>query len=376
MDVVAFALIFAAVIGLQMLLLGRYCFHKLNYRCEFSVSEAHEGDSIYLVETVYNAKILPVPWLKVDIHSSRWLDFAGTCSVITQDNRRVTSSFTIKSYQKTTRRWTLNCLKRGVFTTENVTLVSGDLLNLRVVSVPVAVNAQLMVYPEIVDIDEMFAPVSLLQSDITVNRWIVDDPFIVSGAREYMPGDSMSRIHWPATAAAGNIMVKNNDFTSERSLTVLLNMQSKLYEYSDTINKEIVETGIKVAATLFDRSLKEGMPVSLGTNGCITSGERHAIFTKAASDKEHIQELLRILAKLLMKNVRDFEAMLDDIIPALNNTDAVIITAYLSRRICEQADIIAGKGNSVRILLLDTEYEDDVRPFAAEVFLLKDEIRL
>jgi uncharacterized protein (DUF58 family) len=370
MDVIALALIFAFILGLQMTLLCTYCFHKLNYKCEFSLKEAHEGDSLYLVETVYNCKLLPVPWLKVDIHSSRWLDFAGTCSVIAQDDRRVTSSFTLKSYQRTTRKWKLKCLKRGVFTTENVTLVSGDLLNFRIVSIPAAVNAQLIVYPEIIDLDELFTPVNLQQSDKTVNRWIVDDPFMVSGIREYTPGDPLNRIHWPATAKTGRLMVKKNDFTSQRSLTVLLNMQSQLYEYADTINKKIIELGIKASATLLDRALKEGTPVRLGTNGCISADARKEIFTGEAADKEHVTELFKILARLLMKNVKDFERMLDEVLPVLENTEVVIITAYMSKRLCEQSDQLVLAGNTVSIILLDNVFEAGVRPEMAELYIM------
>lgn len=372
MDVIALALIFAVILSLQTTLLCEFCFRKLNYKCEFSVPEAHEGDSLYLVETVYNCKLLPVPWLKVDIHSSRWLDFAGTCSVIAQDDRRVTSSFTLRSYQRTTRKWKLKCLKRGVFTTENVTLVSGDLLNFRIVSIPVAVNAQLMVYPEIVDLDELFTPVNLQQSDKTVNRWIVDDPFMVSGIRQYAPGDPLNRIHWPATARAGRLMVKKNDFTSQRSLTILLNMQSQLYEYTDTINKKNAELGIKVSATLLDRALKEGSPVRLGTNGCTSPDARKEIFTGEAADKEHVSDLFKILARLLMRNVMDFEVMLDEVIPVLENTEVVIITAYMSKRMCEQSDQLVLAGNTVSIILLDTVFEAGVRPEMAELYVMAD----
>jgi uncharacterized protein (DUF58 family) len=336
------------------------------------VPEAHEGDTIYLVETIYNSKLLPVPWLKVDIHSSRWLDFAGTCSVIAQDDRRVTSSFTLKSYQRTTRKWKLKCLKRGVFTTENVTLVSGDLLNLSVVSEPVAVNACLMVYPEIIDIEELFTPVNLLQSERVVNRWIIDDPFLVAGAREYTAGDPLNRVHWPASAKTGGLMVKKNEFTTQRSLTVLLNMQSQLYEYSDTINRELVEIGIKAAATLLDRALRDGTPVRLGTNGCTVPNAREAIFTGEAADKEHISGLFKILAGLLMKNTEDFEELMDHALSVLDHTEVVIITGYLSKRLCEQADTLEQDGNTVSILLLDTVFEDGVQPALAELYILQD----
>lgn len=373
MEVIALALIFIAVLWLQSYLFSRFAFYHLNYKCEFSVSEAHEGDSIYLVETVYNSKLLPVPWLKVDIHTSRWLDFAGTCSVVAQDNRRVTSSFILKSYQKITRKWKLKCLKRGVFQTENVTLISGDLLNFNVVSVPFSVNVNLMIYPEIVDLDELFIPVNLMQGEKIVNRWIIDDPFIVAGARNYSPGDSLNRIHWPASARSGRLMVKKNEFTSHQSLAVLLNMQSQLYEYADTVYKEIAELGIKVAATLFDRALKDGSPVRFGTNGCISAEARKTIFTGEAANKDHFSELFKILASLLMKNVRDFEGLLEeDALPVLENTEVVIITAYLSRKLCEQADRLFAIGNSVSILLLNTVYEAGARPKHAELYVLAD----
>jgi uncharacterized protein (DUF58 family) len=374
MDVIALIIIIAIVLGLQWFLLCSFAFHKLQYKCEFSVKEAYEGDDLYLVETVYNAKLLPVPWMKVDIHSSKWLDFAETCSVITQDDRRVTSSFILKSYQKVTRRWRLKCLKRGVFTTENVTLISGDLLNFEVVSIPVRVDASLIVYPGTVDIDSLFVPVNLMQSDRTVNRWIVDDPFIVAGSREYTSGDPLNRVHWPSTAKTGNLMIKKNEFTSQRSMTVLLNMQSQLYEYADTINKKIAELGIKVAATLLDTCLKDGVPVRFGTNGCIQADSREAIFTGEASDMDHVKELMKILAQLIMKNVEDFEVFLDEELEKLQNTEVVIITAYLSRRICMQADQLAEYGNTVSILLLAEEFEDDVRPETAELYVLSDKL--
>jgi hypothetical protein len=87
-----FVVIIIAYFG-QSLLFQSMVFKNLEYSCEFSTKSAIEGDTIFLVETVQNRKFLPVPWLKADIHSSRWLDFAETSSVVNQDSRRVTSCF-------------------------------------------------------------------------------------------------------------------------------------------------------------------------------------------------------------------------------------------------------------------------------------------
>ncbi len=372
MDVIALLLILLAVLWLQAYILGNYVFSKLDYSCKFSVPEAHEGDTIYLVESVYNGKLLPVPWLKVDIHTSRWLDFAGTCSVIAQDDRRVTSSFLLKSYQKTTRKWKLKCVKRGIFHTENVTLIGGDLLNLCNTSDALPVNITLVVYPEIVDLDELFVPVNLLQSDNVVNRWIIDDPFMFSSIREHTPGDPMNRIHWPATAKSGRLMVRKNEFTSQQNLTVILNMQTKSYEHTNVIDRRSAELGIKVAATLFDRALREGTPVIFATNGCTSVDDSKPIITGEAADKDHITGLFKILAGLLMKSVRSFQSLLKDMSQDMENSEAIIVTAYLNKEICRQADHMADSGNRVCIILVDTEYEKGAVPESAELYMLSD----
>ena len=370
MEVIALVLILIFSLSFQSWLFGRFALERLEYGCSFSVEEAHEGDSIYLVESVYNKKLLPLPWLKVDIHSSRWLDFAGTCSVIHQDSRRVTSSFVLKGYQKITRRWKLKCLKRGVFTTENVTLVSGDLLSLRSNSIPVRVDASIIVYPEVIDLEDMFVPVNYLQSDNIVKRWIIDDPFIISGAREYLPGDPLSRIHWPATARERRLMVRKNDFTSQLGVTVLLNIQSRLYEYTDVVNKNIAELGIKAAATVLDRSLAAGAPVRLGTNGCTPENADQMIFTGEAADRGHIAGLLKILASLSLKSVKDFEVFLQERLSAMENSSVIVITSYLSKHLCEQLKQLETSGNSVTVFLLDTVYEAGAKPEGIDIYEL------
>lgn len=368
MEIIALALIFAFALGAEVLLFGRFAFTGLKYRCEFSSPEAYEGDKLFLVETVYNRKLLPVPWLKVDIHSSRWLNFAGTCSVVAQENRRVTSSFTLRGYQRTTRRWHLACLKRGVFTTENVTLVSGDLLNFRVVSIPVRVNASLTVYPEIIDLEEVFTPVNFLQSDNIVRRWIVDDPFIVAGARDYTGSDPLNRIHWPATAREGRLMIRKNDFTAQNSLAILLNMQSKPDEYADIIYKDKAELGIKAAATLLNRALEAGMPVRLATNGCIPEEQNRTILTGEAADREHAAGLLKILAKLTMRTVKDFEYFMEDITDVITNSRVIIITPYVSRQLGEQIRRLQDASNTVGVILLGRAFEYGAFPGDLEIY--------
>ncbi len=370
MEVVAFAIIVLGVIGLQEWIFGRFVLRKLEYICDFSEKEAYEGDSLFLVETVHNKKLLPVPWLKVDINSSRWLEYANTKSVVAQEFRYVTSSFFLKGYQKVTRRWKLKCLKRGVYTIKSVTLISGDLIGRNTISTPVEINAVITVYPALIRLENFFIPVRQQQGDTIVRRWILEDPFIVSGAREYTPRDPMNRVHWSATARQGSLMVRKNDYTAQTGITVLLNIQSMETEYFDAVHKDWIEMGIKAAATIFDTALREGTPVRLVTNGSTVDGGKEMIFTSEASGREHVLQLMHLLAKLELRAIKDFEEYLETVLPQFYNTDIILITAYLTERIRNLMRLVIRRNCSVKILVLDRFIEQNDLPQDMEVYIL------
>lgn len=370
MEIVAFAIIVLGVLGLQEWLFGRFVLRKLEYICDFSEKEAYEGDSLFLVETVHNKKLLPVPWLKVDINSSRWLEYANTKSVVAQEFRYVTSSFFLKGYQKVTRRWKLKCLKRGVYTIKSVTLISGDLIGRNTVSTPVEIDAVITVYPALIRLENFFIPVRQLQGDTIVRRWILEDPFIVSGAREYTPRDPMNRVHWNATARQGSLMVRKNDYTAQTGITVLLNIQSMETEYFDAVHKDWIEMGIKAAATIFDTALREGTPVRLVTNGSTVDGGKEMIFTSEASGREHVLQLMHLLAKLELRAIKDFEEYLETVLTQFYNTDIILITAYVTERIRNLMRLVIRRNCSVKILVLDRFIEQSDLPQDMEVYIL------
>lgn len=370
MQVLVLIIIFSLAIMLQGMFFEKFALRRVEYRCGFSVNEAYEGDDVYLTETVYNRKLLPIPWLKVDIHSSRWLDFAETRSAVSQEGRRVTSCFFLRSYQRVTRRWKVKCLKRGLFRTENVTLVSGDLLGNYGVSIPMHVGAEIIVYPAIIDLDRLVYPANSMQGDVIVKRWIMEDPFIIAGAREYTSGDPMNMIHWKATAKEGKLMVRRNDFTARLSLTVMLNIQTMEDEHDAVIYRERAEYAIKAAATLIDRALRQSLPVRFATNGCTCEDRNADIFTEESTGRTHVAELFRILSMMELRNVRDFENFLGIYSDRIENSDVVVITSYLSRKICDSARLMKKQGNLVKIILLSERVDHRIDCLDIDVYLL------
>lgn len=370
MEVLAFIIIIVLAFWLQTYIFEKWVFTRLQYTCTFNKYLAYEGDNIMLVETVHNNKILPLQWLKVEIHSSRWLDFAQTRSVVAQESRFVTSGFFLKSYQKTTRTWKVKCLKRGLFTTGSVTLVAGDLFGHSIKSMPVQVNLQLLVYPKPVNLEALFINPNHSLGDHIVKHWIMDDPFLTLGTREYTPQDPMNRIHWQSTASHGTLMVRNNEYTNDRKLDIILNIQSMEYEYTDVVNKGIIELAIKVAATIIMESSKTGLPIRFICNGSNPDNDQRGILTISSSGHIHTDALLTLLAKLQLKKAIEFEDYLESFIYSLDSNNMIIITAYLSDRLCQILSQLKFSHLHINILLLDDHIEPNIKLVNSNIHLL------
>ena len=84
MELIAVILLVLLVLFGEVGLYRRRGLEGLSYRCHFSETERTEGESLQFVETVTNDKTLPVPWLKAELTTSRWLDFpeANSLSLI------------------------------------------------------------------------------------------------------------------------------------------------------------------------------------------------------------------------------------------------------------------------------------------------------
>jgi len=370
MDIIALAVIALLVLLLQSYVLNKFVYRKFEYTCRFSKNEAYEGEEIELVEIVHNKKILPVPWLKVDIHTSKWLEFAATRSVISQELRRVSSSFLLKSYQKTTRRWKVKCAKRGYFRIDGITLLSGDLLGFKSSSIAVPIDEHIIVYPRIIDLDDVFVSPYHYQGDTIVKRWFIDDPFITQGTREYTTRDPMNRIHWLASARYNKLMVRKNEFTAQLNTCVLLNIQSTEHEVDMVLDRNLIEFGIKVCASLLEQSLDAGVPSRFGTNAAVYGKPQEFILTEPGYGREHVLNLFKLLAMIELRNIRNFEYYLEFVENSIRNSEIYLVTAYVAENMVPYLTTLYRNNNRIKILVLDNYQQPEHIPDFVDVYYM------
>src|SRR5439155_19224579 len=154
------------------------------------------------------------------------------------------------------------------------------------------------------------------------------------GMREYVQGDDLRRIVWRASARTGKIMVREAEQGITDHVTIILDTDRGAHSRDGEGLSESFETGIRAAASLGVRHLREGYEVKVETNsGPLTRRLRGATsqlmlldaLTRLDQDRE---PLSRVLMRLVASPQRDAHNIL--ITPQLGATEATQLRMLLN----------------------------------------------
>lgn len=370
MEFVAIIFMVIVLLTAQLLLFAKNSFRHFEYTCFFTKDEVMEGDEVGLVEIVSNRKWLPLPWLKSELSTSRWLEYAGSQSEVVGEIRYVPSFFALKSYQKVSRTWKVKCLKRGVFEIRRVDLVGSDLLGFSSFSYSAQVNARLTVLPRPLENNELICLPRYLNGDTVVRRQLLDDPFFVAGAREYTGLEPMNRIHWNATAREGKLMVFENQYTSRNNLSVLLNVQQRPGKAGSMDGDDDLENCIRFCAYLFGAAAKEDLPFRFLCNGA-DSGTRQPVCTAESWGTAFALEQSRTLARLMVDSAKKIDLFLQEDAAFLSSAQLVLVSTYLDENLKAFAREKARYGASVTVFVCGRTVSGDYEDGTYSLFLLR-----
>ncbi len=107
-------------------------------------------------------------------------------------------------------RWSVHtrCIQRGVFTLGPLSINSGDPFGLFQFPRHIKATSRIIVYPATVPVYEFASPIGRLAGGQAVRRRTFEVTTNAAGIRDYVPGDSLNRIHWKTTARRGKLYVK------------------------------------------------------------------------------------------------------------------------------------------------------------------------
>ena len=266
---------------------------RLEVDIHFEGKEIFEGEHGRLVETITNAKRLPLPMIKCKFLTSRNLMFDNSTSNQNTDNYYRNDVFTLGGREKLTRTIAFKAHKRGLYNIKNAELVGTDMFFTLETVVMYKLYDEIYVLPCPFDTSEFRNSLQWINGEIKSKAHLIEDPFEFRGIREYQPYDSMKSINWKATARTGELRVNMRDFTSQKVVRIFLNLEdSGVIKLTDAC-----EVAIKLAAGLVKNFTEEDMEYALYSNGtdCLS---HQPIRIKRGRGKAHEQEIYRALARI------------------------------------------------------------------------------
>jgi uncharacterized protein (DUF58 family) len=248
---------------------------------------AFPGDRVTVDLAVHNAGWLPVPWL--EIHESRSVELASSpFQQVVSLGRREERTFS----------YTVACRRRGVHPIGPLTLRTGDLLGVaRRRFVRLEAN-HIIVYPRVVPLQQLGLPTRSPHVALPATAHLFEDPARIMGVRDYQRGDSQRRIHWPATASTGQLLVKQYQPAIARETLVCLSLNRE--DYARRTWYSATELAIVVAASIANHViLREKLPAGLLTEAWDPLAEETVLFAlPMRSERAHLMSILESLARV------------------------------------------------------------------------------
>jgi len=260
--------------------------------------------------TVHNDGLLPRLWLQVHDHSTLPGHAPGRVVDLAPGGSRTWLVRTV-------------CQRRGEYFLGPTTLIGADPVGFFTARRRVADVQRLLVYPATVDLAG-FAPPSASQLGGTHRRsGLSQTTPHAAEVREYHPGDPLNRIHWPTTARASRLMVKEFDQDPTADVWVYLDLERK-HHYGEG-DDSTEEYGVTIAASLARLFLDQNRSV-----GLVASGARPGVLPADRGDRQ----LLKVLEELAVVRA-DGDTPLAEIIAAEGyrcgrNAVALVITPALA----------------------------------------------
>lgn len=317
---------------------------------------------------VRNTGIFPKLWLEVRDHS----ELPGHRA------SRVANSLAPRSY----RSWLVRtrCLQRGVFRLGPMTLISGDPLGLFRAKRFLPATTTILVYPATVELPAFEPPIGVLPGGDAIRRRAQYITTNVAGIREYAPGDSFNRIHWPSTARIGRLMVKEFELDPLADIWLVLDMERDvhvgdvdlalpsqpltLWESSSdfALAPSTEEYAVTIAASLAKHFIALNRTV-----GLITYGAHGRRVVQADRGERQLDKILEQLALVRAAG----RVMLEQLLVAEErlfgrNTTIVVITPSTSQTWVDRLRDLGRRGARPIVVLLEAHTFGDA-PSAAGV---------
>lgn len=224
------------------------------------------GDAFEEHFTIENRSWIPLPLIELTDYSN--LPGYNPGRVFSLKGRR-------------SRRWTSRgrFKQRGLFTFGPVDLRYGDPFGLFTRTLRVPGSRSVVVYPVVRPVGALDALAPSTAGDEQPRGRVLDIPPNATTIREYVPTDSVKRIHWASSARLARLMSRSFETREGGDAWIVLDMQTSVH--AGDAPESTLEYAMSLAASITDAALRRG-----GAIGLVSNDSRLSVIEAARGDQQ------------------------------------------------------------------------------------------
>ena len=242
---------------------------RIVLKCGLDMHPTEPGELMTFTYRIGSTAFWPIPSVSVSFHFLNAIELREEDGEAEADGQprtvfsRETSLLPHRVLRGTVR---ISCRERGVHSLGRIYVETGDFLGLRPVvrafDIPLSVICTAAPVEERVEVQ----PLGGFLGDVSVRRFILEDPSMILGYREYTGAEPMKSISWLQTARTGRLMVKKHDFTVDTDVAVLLDVEA--------CHQAEAERCLSLVRTVCDALERRQIPYTVLSNGDLQSRQK------------------------------------------------------------------------------------------------------
>lgn len=259
--------------------------------------------------------------------------------------------------------------QRGQFLLGPTVLYSGDPFGIFASRSVFNSARTLLVLPYIFKLEQFPFPPGLLPGGKAQHQKTLEITPYAAGVREYSPGDSLNRIHWPTTARRNQLMVKEFEQDPQADLWLFVDANQVRRHFLDrsqdkedrsggiwfwkkkkeyVLPNDTFEYAVSICASIANLCIKQDKSVGFGI-----SAQKHIIQYPDRGERQlgKILETLALAEPIGKLSI--FSLVTSEIQNIARGSTVVVITSSNDREIISSADLILRRGMKPVIVLID-----------------------
>lgn len=253
-----------------------------------------QGETFSLLYTVTNTGILPRSYVHICQYTPGSIVAKGSSSLRFTEERVFDFRIWIGPRTKREVRIPAVAARRGCYRLPAFSLMTGDFLGLREQrQAGKSEGRELVIWPRAVKSPSLSRAVGGFLGEVSVRRFLYEDPVLTVGFREYTGREPMKQISWTRSAQGRGLMVRNPDHTAMPRAIVLVDTDSR----GALFDADLVETAFSLARGVLECLEKARTPYAFSMNAAVLGGTKDYSWVPEGSGRKHFEGILEGLGR-------------------------------------------------------------------------------